>query len=121
MASKKTPRNKKTAKYRGKGEQNGKIWYTRYATTKPRRYNQMFLFRKEPEKPNYVKIVAITLSIIAAVAAAGYAAYLYCKKKGICCCICMSPERSKAISSRCICCIPRFVLSGFRVISSFML
>jgi hypothetical protein len=52
----------------------------------------MFLFRKEPEKPNYVKIVAITLSIIAAVAAAGYAAYLYCKKKGICCCICKSED-----------------------------
>ncbi len=46
----------------------------------------MFLFRKEPEKPNYFKIVAITVAIIAAVAAAGYAAYLFCKKKGISCC-----------------------------------
>ena len=45
----------------------------------------MFVFRKEPEKPNYFKIVAITLGIIAAVAAAGYAAYVFCKKKGICC------------------------------------
>ncbi len=52
----------------------------------------MFLFRKEPEKPNYVKIVVITLSIIAAVAAAGYAAYLFCKKKGISCCICKSED-----------------------------
>lgn len=48
------------------------------------------LFRKEPEKPNYVKIVVTTLSIIAAIAAAGYGVYLYCKKKGIRCCVCKS-------------------------------
>ncbi len=48
----------------------------------------MFLFRREPEKPNYFKIVAVTLGIIAAVAAAGYGAYVFCKKKGLLCRFC---------------------------------
>ena len=54
----------------------------------------MFWIKKEPEKPNYAKIVAITLGIIAAVAAVGYAAYLYCKKKGICCYLCKCDKKA---------------------------
>lgn len=50
----------------------------------------MFWVKKEPEKPNYGKIIGITLAIIAGIAAVGYAAYLYCKKMGIHCCICKS-------------------------------
>lgn len=47
---------------------------------------------KEYEKPNYAKIVGITLGIIAGVGALGAGAYLYCKKKGIKICICKSGE-----------------------------
>ena len=47
---------------------------------------------KEYEKPNYAKIVGITLGIMAGIGAAGVGAYLYCKKKGIKICICKSGE-----------------------------
>ena len=52
----------------------------------------MFWFKKEPEKPNYLKIALIVASIITAVAAAGYGAYMFCKKKGIKCCLCKSAK-----------------------------
>ncbi len=46
----------------------------------------MFLFQKKVEKPNYWKIVGITLGIIAAIGAAGVALYALLKKYGYCCC-----------------------------------
>lgn len=46
----------------------------------------MFPFQKKVEKPNYWKIVGITLGIIAAIAAAGVAVYALLKKTGVCCC-----------------------------------
>lgn len=40
----------------------------------------MCFFKREPEKPNYWKIVTITLSIIAGIAALGYGAYVLYEK-----------------------------------------
>jgi len=48
----------------------------------------MFLIKKEVEKPNYAKIVGITLAIIAGIAAVGAAVYYFIKKKGLCCYFC---------------------------------
>lgn len=48
----------------------------------------MCFFKKEPEKPNYWKIVTITISIIAAIAGAAYGAFIlyekYLKEKKFC-------------------------------------
>ncbi len=46
----------------------------------------MFLFQKKVEKPNYWKIVGITLGIIAAIGAAGVAVYALLKRAGYFCC-----------------------------------
>ena len=46
-------------------------------------------FRREPEKPNYFKIVAITLGIIAGIGAAAVVAYkLFLKYFPLCDCEC---------------------------------
>ncbi|MBQ2513388.1 MAG: hypothetical protein II534_08595 [Clostridia bacterium] len=50
----------------------------------------MFLIKKEVEKPNYAKIVGITLGIIAGIAAVGCAVYVILKKYGIKCRLCKS-------------------------------
>ena len=46
-------------------------------------------FRREPEKPNYFKIIAITLAIIAGIGAAAVSAYkLFQKYFHLCDCEC---------------------------------
>ncbi|MCQ2427960.1 MAG: hypothetical protein MJ137_06115 [Clostridia bacterium] len=52
----------------------------------------MFLIKKEVEKPNYAKIIGITLGIIAGVAAIGAAAYYFFKKRGLCCYFCKKAD-----------------------------
>lgn len=40
----------------------------------------MFFIEKKPEKPNVAKIVAISVGVTFAVAAAAYGVYLFCRK-----------------------------------------
>ena len=52
----------------------------------------MFLIKKEVEKPNYAKIIGITLSISAAVAAVGAGCYYLFKKLGLSCYFCRKAD-----------------------------
>ena len=52
----------------------------------------MFLIKKEVEKPNYAKIVGITLGSIAGITAVGFAVYMILKKYGIGCRLCKSSD-----------------------------
>lgn len=52
----------------------------------------MFLIKKEVEKPNYAKIVGITLGIIAGIAAVGAALYYLYKRLGLSCYFCRKAD-----------------------------